>query len=240
MIGFQIQNDFSPALARAFAESRLKPDLAKAINRIMAQWVSYAMAKIPVADKLRIKSRLMAPAIKAKFKVGKKKVTATGKESKGKRYLELKDSLAAYIVWAGNWKYKKKGEYMGRPVRSMSTEEFYAAVGKYVGARQFSAGYTKSSLKPALNVFRARLGQSERLPLYRGGKGKGEVGTARQAKPADAILEAEVVGYVEAILEVAPTAFSDSLPEITATVQEWIAGNLVERAQREGLSARRV
>jgi hypothetical protein len=231
-MGFQIQNDFSPALARAFSDSRLKPDLTKAINRIMGQWVSYAMAKIPKADQTRIRSRLMAPATKAKFKVGKTRVTKTGRESKGKRYLELKDSLAAYVVWATNWKSKK---FPGG-VRQLSTEQFYAAVGKYVGARQFSAGYLKSSLKPALNAFRARAGQAERLPRY----GKGQVGSAKLAQPAEMILLAEVEGYVEAILEVAPGAFADSLPEIEATVRQWIEENLAERAIREGLEVRRV
>jgi hypothetical protein len=235
MIGFQIQNEFSPALARAFAESRLKPDLAKAINRIMAQWVSYAMSKIRVADKGRIKSRLMQTANNAKFKVGKQKLTKTGKESKGKRYQELKDSVAAYIVWSINWKTKTIPG-----VRTLRTDQFYAAVGKFVGARQFSSGYLKSSLKPALNVFRARGGQAERLPLYNRGKGKGEVGSAKMAQPTEQILEAEVEGYVDAILQVAPNAFVDSLPEITATVQQWIAENLVERARREGLAAKRV
>ncbi|TXH15736.1 MAG: hypothetical protein E6R03_06700 [Hyphomicrobiaceae bacterium] len=235
-MGFVIENNFSPALARAFADSRLKPDLAKAINRIMSQWVSYAMAKIPAGDRSRIKSRLMATASRAKFKVGVVRRTKTGKESSGKRYRELKNSLAAYIVWATNWKTKA----FPAGVRQLSADQFYAAVGKYVGARQFSVGYLRSSLKPALNAFRARAGQATRLPQYHGGQGKGEVGSAKPAQPTETILEAEVEGYVEAILDVAPNAFSDSLPEIEATVRAWIAENLAERARREGLQARRV
>lgn len=228
----EIKNEFNPALARAFSDSRLKPDLAKAINRIMSQWVSYAMAKIPKADKMRIKSRLMAPATKAKFQVGLKKTTKSGKESQGKRYQELKNSLAAYIVWSINWRTRA---YPGG-VRSLPAAQFYAAVGKFAGARQFSAGYIRSSLRPALNTFRARAGQSERLPKY----SRGEVGSAKAASPTEPILLAEVEGYVEAILDVAPNAFADSLPEIEATVEKWIADNLAERAQREGLTVRRV
>jgi len=219
-----VQNNFSPALARAFSDSRLKPDLSRAINRIMAQWVSYAMAKIKVADKAAVKSRLMSRATKAKFKVGVRKTTATGKESKGKRYQELKDSVAAYIVWATNWRRS------GVPVRQMSADEFYAAVGKYIGARQFSTGYLRSSLRPALSEFRVRAGQSERLPRYE----RGNVGSAKKAVPTDRILLAEVEGYVEAILDVSPNAFADSLPEITATVEAWITNNLAERAAAEG------
>ncbi len=236
-MGFQIQNDFSPALARAFSDSRLKPDLTKAINRIMGQWVSYAMAKIPKAEQTQIRSRLMGPAIRAKFQVGKVQRTKSGRESKAKRYQELKDSLAAYIVWATNWKSKK---YAPAGVRQLSTEQFYAAVGRYVSARQFSAGYLKSSLKPALNAFRARAGQEERLPQYGRGQGKGEVGSAKLAQPNQSILEAEVEGYVQAILEVRPNAFAESLPEVEATVRQWIEENLAERAAREGLSVRRV
>jgi hypothetical protein len=232
-MGFQIQNDFSPALARAFSDSRMKPDLTKAINRIMGQWVSYAMKKIPVADQAQIRSRLMAPATKAKFKVGKVKRTATGRESKAKRYQELKDSLAAYVVWAQNWKSKK---YAPSGVRQLSTDQFYAAVGRYVGARQFSAGYLKSSLKPALNAFRVRAGQEERLPKYR----KGPVGSAKLARQNETILLAEVEGYVQAILQVRPNAFLESLPEVEATVRQWIEENLAERAIREGLEVRRV
>jgi len=231
MSRLQIQNDFSPALARAFAESRLRPDLAKAINRIMGQWVSFAMAKIPIADKSRIRGRLMARATQAKFSLGLVKRTKSGKESQGKRYLELRDSLAAYIVWSANW----KSQSFPGGVRSLSTDQFYAAVGKFARARQYSAGYLKSSLMPALNTFRARAGQVTRLPKYR----KGPPGAASAAQPGQTILSAEVEGYVKAILQVAPNAFSASLPEVTAAVQEWIAANLVERATREGLAARR-
>ncbi len=224
----QIEDTFSRALAEALDESRLRPDIAKSINRIMSQWVSYAMAKIPVAEKTRIKARLEAPAVRAKFQQGNVRLTKRGRERKNARYELLKRSVAAYIVWSTNY---KRG---GMPARQLSADQFYATVGRFIGARQFSAGHHKGGLRPALNTFRVAAGQAARLPRY-----KRAAGTAKKAGEQERIPTAEVENYAKAILEVAPNAFTDSLPEIERTVQEWIARNLVERAQRAGLDARR-
>jgi hypothetical protein len=152
-----IENTFSRALAQAFDESRLRPDIARTINRIMQQWVSYAMAKIPTAQKMAIKARLEAPAVRSKFQQGVRRVGARGRESASARYQLLKHSVAAYIVWTTNYKRN------GKPARQMSGQEFYATVGKYVGSRQFSAGHHRGGLRPALNTFRVAGGQAARL-----------------------------------------------------------------------------
>lgn len=223
---FEVINEFNPALVRAFSESRLKPDIARAVDRIMGLWVSFAMAKMYPAQKAAIKARLEAQAMKAKYQVAQRRVTKTGRESKGKRYQMLKNSVAAYIVWATNWKYK------GQSVRTMNPEQFYAAVGRYIGARQFSVGYLRSGMRPALNTFRVRLGLPARDVKYR----RGEVGRAKRADASERIPTAEVENFAGGIIEKFPRAFIDSLPEVEAEVSRWIAQNLAERARGQGLN----
>jgi len=43
---FEVINEFNPALLRAFSESRLRPDIARAVNEVMKFWVSFAMNKM--------------------------------------------------------------------------------------------------------------------------------------------------------------------------------------------------
>jgi hypothetical protein len=223
---FEVINEFNPALLRAFSESRLRPDIARAVNEVMKFWVSFAMNKMYPAQKAAIKSRLEAQATKAKYQVAQMRVTKTGRESKGKRYQMLKNSVAAYIVWSTNWKYK------GQSVRTMTPDQFYAAVGRYIGARQFSVGYLRSGMRPALNTFRARLGQPARDVKYR----RGEVGTAKRADLNERIPTAEVENFAGGIIEKFPRAFLDALPEVEAEVQKWITRNLAERARGQGLN----
>ena len=222
---FDVIDEFNPALVRAFAESRLKPDVSRAVDRIMAQWVSFAMAKMYPAQKAEIKQRLEARAMKAKFHHAQRRTTKTGRESKSARYQMLKDSLAAYIVWATNWRYK------GQPARSMTPDQFYAAVGRYIGARQYSTGYLRSGMRPALNTFRVRLGIPARDVKYR----RGEVGRAKRADPSERIPTAEAENFAGGILEKFPRAFLDSLPEVEAIVTRWIGENIAQRARAQGL-----
>ena len=223
---FEIENTLSPALLRAFDESRLRPDIARTINRVMQQWVSYAIAKIPMAERSRIKGRLEAPATRAKFQQGVRRVTSRGRESAAARYQLLKRSVAAYIVWTTN--YRRKGV----PVRQMSAAEFYATVGRFIGARQASAGHLRGGLRPALNTFRVAGGQAARLPKY-----KNTPGAAKKAGEGERVPMAEVENWAGAILQVAPNAFLDSLPEMEATLEKWIAENLLSRARGAGLAA---
>lgn len=223
----EVKDTFSRVLATEFSESRIRPDLAKAINRIMQQWVSYAMKKVPVADRQKIKARMLAPATRAKFKVGVRKVSKKGKEASTDRYMMLKHSVAAYLVWSMNW--RPRG---GTPARQVTAAQFYGYVGTYAAARPFAAGYHKSGLVPALNQFRVAGGQVARLPKYR----DGPPGTAKEAKEGERIPMAEVENYAKAILKVAPNAFSDSLPEMERTVKDWIVQNLNERAKRAGVA----
>jgi hypothetical protein len=223
---FEVVNEFNPALLRAFSESRLRLDIARAVNEVMKFWVSFAMNKMYPAQRAAIKSRLEAQATKAKFQVAQRRVTKTGKESKAARYQMLKNSVAAYIVWATNWKYK------GQPARTMTPDQFYVAVGRYIAARQFSVGYLRSGMRPALNTFRARLGQQARDVKYR----RGEVGTAKRADLNERIPTAEVENFAGGIIEKFPRAFIDALPEVEAEVQRWIVRNLAERARGQGLN----
>ncbi len=220
-----MQDEFSPALLRAFSDSRLRPDLARAVNLIMKMWVSFAIAKIPAAKKETIKSYLDAPATRTKWRRGSIKARTKVRISQRPRYEMLRKSLAAHIVWVTNYKNAK----------AMTAEKFYATVGKYMGARQYSRGYLKSGLYPALNMFRAKLGQAERTARY---TKHGPPGEAKKAEKQESIPTAEVENWAEGILKIAPEAFAQSLPEIEREVQKLIVQNLAERAQREGLAAK--
>jgi len=242
---FEVINEFNPSLLRALNESRLKPDMARAVNRIMATWVGFAMNKMYSAQKAEIKSRLEGRATRAKFEVatgkGPIKRGRGGAESKNARYQLLKNSLAAYIVWSQNYTGKlgsKKKGYRSVTARPASAQDFYALVGKYIAARQYSAGYLRSGMRPALNTFRVRLGLVARDAKYRKPVSTGgEVGRAKKAEPDERIPTAEVENWATGILEKFPNAFTDSLPEMEAQVQRWIVENLAERAREQGIAA---
>jgi len=241
-VGFKIEDGFSPALLRAYDDSKWKPDIARSINHVMARWVGFAMAKIPRADKRRIKARLegKAAAAGARFQQGFRKTSKSGRESRSARYLVLRDSVAAYICYLKNRAHTERrvkgfvGPMPQLKARSMNADQFYAAVGRWVGARQYSAGYLRSALRPALNEFRVRLGLDERGPQYR----KGTMGSARKAQPQEAIATADVEAYVDALGSVSPRAFLESLPEITTMVEQWIGDNMAKRAAAEGILGR--
>ena len=87
-------------------------------------------------------------------------------------------------------------------------------------------------MRPALNTFRARLGQPVRDVKYR----RGEVGTAKRAGPDERIPTATVENFAGGIIEKFPRAFIDALPEVEAEVHKWITRNLAERARGAGLN----
>jgi len=87
-------------------------------------------------------------------------------------------------------------------------------------------------MRPALNTFRARLGQSARDVKYK----RGEVGTAKRAGPDERIPTAEVENFAGGIIEKFPRVFIDALPEVEAEVQRWIVDNLAKRARGAGLN----
>jgi hypothetical protein len=226
---FEVINEFNPALIRAYSESRIRPDLARATNQVMKFWVSFAMEKMYPAQRAAIKSRLEAQATRAKFRVatggGPVKMGKRG-ENKSARYLLLKNSVAAYIVWSTNWKWG------GQPARTMDPQRFYAAVGRYIGARQFSVGYLRSGMRPGLNTFRAKLGLAARDVKYK----RGEVGRAKEATPNERIPTAEVENFAGGIIEKFPRAFLDALPQVEDEVNRWIVANLAKRGRDAGLN----
>lgn len=229
--------EFSAGLARMLNDSRSNQDMERVINRIMAHWVSFAMNKMYAADRAAIKARLEARARKAKFDPGVRKIGKRGKESGDARYQLLRDSVAAYIVYATNWTGKLGSKKNGRRsvvARNASPGDFYALVGRYIGARQFSSGYLRSGLRPGLNTFRVPLGLAARDAKY---PKTGPPGSAKRAMAGERVPMAEVVDWASGILEKFPTAFSDSLPEIEALVNRWITQNLAERAAKQGFTA---
>lgn len=218
-----VKDSFTPALLAAWAASRRgSKDLSRLINLAMRQWVSFAIHKIPKANRAAIKARLEARASRARFQHGIVRTTKTGRESKSARYQFLKESLAAYIVYATNYRTRRGS------ARAMSAAQFYAHVGRYIGARQFSAGYLKAGLYPALSEFKAARGEDTRPARYRQ-----PAGTAVAARPE--APEARVADFASGILDVAPRAFLDSLGDVVTWIQRNIVQNLIERAREQKL-----
>lgn len=227
-----IENQFAAAL-RAFAASRGGAyGMDRAINKAMQFLVSFAVRKIPAADRAAIRAsylqivkqtdRVVSPAFK-KMRLRQRAAENAGKPVRGtaasKRY-QLVYSLAAYKVARSNYK----------GARGLRGEAFYALVGKYIAARQFSAGYHKSGLIPALNTFRRMAGLQERMPRY-----KNLPGRAKAAKATEIIPEAEVADAARAIATIAPNAFSDSAPEVVRLLNQFAAENLNQRLKGAGL-----
>ncbi len=236
-----VKNEFSPALARAFSESRERPDLARAVNYIMQLWVSFAIDKIPAAQKSDIRSRLMARATRTAYQLGLNKVVKIKKDGTYRkmdmRYIELRQSLAAHIVWATNYPGRAgTGQAYANKARTRNAKDFYALVGSFVSHRQYSAGYLRSGLLPALNAFRVAQGKGE-LPTFK--KKYGPPGSAIKAQPNDMVPMAQVEDLAKGILIKAPNAFSESLPEIEKQIEGYIADNLAKRALDAGFRVRR-
>src|SRR6478752_175911 len=141
-------NTFSEAIRR-LAESRSSgQSLEDGINLGMQLWVSYIMAKQTASDKPGIRSYLMG---KARRNAPVRRYGKSGKtESKGARYLELRDSVAAAIVYSTNYKN----------ARNVDSKTFFGLVGKYIAARVYSSGYHKAGFRPALREFKARRASS--------------------------------------------------------------------------------
>lgn len=232
-----IENQFASAL-RAFAASRGGAyGMDKAINKAMQFLVSFAVRKIPAADRAVIRATYMArvrPALRTarpqnRQRREKAAAKALGKPvppvkpTRGKgaaRRRQLVYSFAALKVFRTNYK----------GARDLTGDAFYALVGKYVASRQFSSGYHKSGLIPALNTFRRMAGLQERMPRY-----KNLPGRAKAAKATEIIPEAEVADAARAIATIAPNAFSDSAPEVVRLLNQFAAENLNQRLKGAGL-----
>lgn len=225
-IKVDLENKFTAAL-QAFQKSRGGSyGMERVVNKAMQFLVSFSIPKIPRAEKAAILRKYMqvvkqtdrvASPVYKKMRQRQRAAEMAGKKAprgKAVRKYELIYSLAAFKVWRTNYKGAK----------SLTGDAFYALVGKYISARQFAAGYHRSGLLPALNVFRRVGGLSERLPRY-----KRLPGRARAADKKQTIPEAEVADSARAIAMIAPNAFRDAAPETIRQLEKFALENLNQR-----------
>jgi hypothetical protein len=227
-VQFAVGDGVSEALRRLVASRESQQGTEGAVNMTMQFWVSFIMAKQSVASRPGIKERLMARAVNAKALSPVRRYNKKGtKESTAKRYLALRDTVAASIVWSTNYKN----------ARAMTAQDFIATTGRFVAHRQYSAGYHKAGFRPALNEFRIRRGLLGVAPAY-----KAVNSTAIPARSiSETIIEA-LVKNASAGAEKNPTggiaAVIQSEAEVVAKLEKLTAQNIQERAAGLGFNRR--
>lgn len=220
---------FSAAL-REYILSRDRANAAEdAVNKAMQFLVSFVMGKMTVgsghvADKARIEGRLMEMHEGGKFasdrlprKLGKK-----GKEAKTARYLALRNTRAAYLVWITNYK----------GARSMDAGKFWGTVGRYVAARKYSAGYHRAGFLPALNVYRGKRGLAGRMPKYKLPGGTASPPHMTTPDFIRAVME-NFTRFIEGLG--VPALAAEALADVEQQLRKWTAENLIQSMTKKGM-----
>lgn len=229
-INIQIEDTLSAALINLMASRESQKGLGDAMDEAMQYWVSFVINKQMSADRSKIREYLMAKAERTQGGAPTRLRTRTGKISTAARYLALRQSRAAAIVWASNYAGKKGGT----PARELAPGAFYALVGNYISRRQYAAGYHKGSFRPALNAFKIKRGILTGTPNY-----KKTLSTAFPAHAlSDSIMEALVVNAAAGVSE-NPTggtaAVEASKAEVVTLFETYTRRNIRERARRLGI-----
>ncbi|RYD38933.1 MAG: hypothetical protein EOP87_00220 [Verrucomicrobiaceae bacterium] len=221
---YEVGNDVSAAVLR-FANSReSQKGLEGAINLAMQLWISFIMAKQTTANKGEIKAYLMARTSHHSAPV--RRYGAKGRESAAKRYLELRDTRAAAIVYASNYKN----------ARQMDAKAFFGVVGKYIAARQYSAGHHKAGFRPALREFKVKRGAAELAGAPAYSKVRSTAHVARTVRSG--VVEASasnMAGGVEKNPGGGISAVEAAEGEVVIKLEEFILKNIEDRAKRLGL-----
>lgn len=224
----KVEDRLSSSLRRLVDSRESRSGTAGAMNMAMQWWVSFIMAKQTVASRAGIRERLMERAERAKTASPVRRFNRTGKkESSAKRYLQLRDTKAAAIVWATN--------YQG--ARWMTPKDFISTVGRFVARRQYSAGHHKAGFRPALNTFKMARGQLGVAPNY-----PKISSIAEAAHPvSESILEVLVRNAADGASR-NPTggaaAVEASKHEVVVKLENLIKDNLLERADALGFRSR--
>lgn len=213
----------SDAIQRLVDSRSNRSGFEKAINLSMERWISFTMAKFKVADKNAIRSRLMGLAEKRKGGSPVRRYNKRGNESNAKRYLALRDTVAAAVVYATNYK----------GARALTPEKFFGLVGKFIAARMYSSGHHKGGFRPALNEFKVRRGQLGVAPFYR----RHIVGRAQAAHEiSDSKLEAMVVNNAGGVTKNPTGAGAEvtAKAEVVVYLEKLILQNLLEKGEALG------
>lgn len=221
---YQATNTLSDAIRR-LGESRANgQELEDGINLGMQLWVSYIMAKQTSADKPGIKAYLLG---KSRRNAPVRRYTKSGKkESSSARYLELRNSVAAAIVYASDYKN----------ARSLAPAAFFGLVGKYIAARVYSSGHHKAGFRPALREFKSKRSASAlgQAPNY--GNASGRATSAHSVGGGTVTASASnVAAGVENNPGGGMSAVEASEGEVVAQLERFILKNLEERAAKLGL-----
>ena len=222
-----VEDTLTAALHRLMNSRESWTGLSKAVNQAMQYWVSFIMKKQTVASKPGIRAYLMQPGRRSEGRAPVRRVNKRGKESTASRYLALRNSRAAAIVWSTN--------YQG--AKSLEPKAFFGLVGRYIGRRQYSAGYHKAGFRPALAAFKIARGNLGQAPNY-----QKEVSTAFTAhNVSDSIIEAMVINAAAGV-SLNPTggdaAVEASKNEVIAILTKWTEENILQRAAGLGFRGR--
>lgn len=192
------------------------------LRKVMRYWISYAIAKIPVAEPGKIDANLTRQITTARppASARTRRTSAVADKWRG--------TLASAIVAALDY----------RGARALRGAAFYRRVAAFVSARKYAARHHKAGFLPAIQALRVPAGGG-RLPRYSRPPG------AYQEHISDlaAILIAENFAKAATrpgrpapigIQGIAPAALSAAESEVARTLHRWLVADLMTAGRRAG------
>jgi hypothetical protein len=198
------------ALRRAlsqYAQMKNKTD-AEVVNKAMRYWVPFAAKRVinKTPGGRKIKQELLGPA-EGRYKA---------KRSKSKY-----NNTAAMAIFI--WRLKKRG----KPIPADLTEQ----IDRFVGARNNSAQFLRAGFIPAFKQFKV---PNRKVGTQRNFKGRS------QGKLATESLFFKVEAFArnarEGAAKIAPEAFRESLPEVTAIFIKFMNQDMQRIAKSTGFA----
>lgn len=217
-----VDSSFHQALAAYRASYHREIALGEVINKAMAFWVSFAMAKTVAVDPAGITAELSRPARKgerpAQRMLGRAKVVRAPRSGK-KRVLKGR-AAERQGEWAGTFAAALAQARNYKGIRSKTPAQAYALIERFVRRRLASVGYHKFGFVPALR--RLKGGSTGSWGRFQAKNPPGWV------MPAENEMNplAEVTNYARAIAEVQPQVLMEALPEVVALLTKYAEENL--------------
>ncbi len=194
------------------------------LRKVMQYWISYAIAKIPVAEPGKIEANLTRQITAGPARPGARSRRTTARADK------WRGTLAAAIVAALDY----------RGARALRGAAFYRRVAAFVSARKYAARHHKAGFLPAIQALRVPA-PGGRLPRYSRPPGAYQESISTLA----AILIAENFAKAatrpgrpapKGIQGIAPTALSAAETEVARTLHRWLVADLMAAGRRAGFA----
>lgn len=206
------------------------------LRKLMKFWISFALFKIEAASPQVIGDSLMK--LTTAYSRVQIRSRRSGKANSKNRYGpgadKYRGTVAAAIVAILNYKGAKS------LIKKGDGTAFYNLVGKFVGARKYSAKLHKAGFYPAIKSLKLT-GQETRLPRYR--HTPGTYTEAVRERAATLIAEnfassAQRPGRPAplGIAGIAPNCLSDSEPQLAKLLEDWLMKDLMDAAHGAGFS----